>query len=177
MWACDNAGSADDQQERLWHCGWIAGFVDGEGCFSCPIFRNRTTALGWQVQPEFSVVQSSQSRRVLEEVELFFECGHVSDNVRHDNHRCSLSRYRVTKVSDLRGSIIPFFQVNRLRTSKSVDFEKFEQIVALMHSGRHRSIAGIQEIAAIAETMNRRKPSNVLRILRDHTPTDSLFPQ
>jgi hypothetical protein len=34
---------------------------------------------------------------------------------------------------------------------------------------------GLAEIAEIAETMNHRKPSEVLRILRDHTPTISPF--
>jgi hypothetical protein len=35
---------------------------------------------------------------------------------------------------------------------------------------RHLSVPGIVEIAEIAQTMNHRKPSEVLRILRDHTP-------
>src|SRR3984885_4716822 len=28
----DNSSAADNQQERLIKIGWIAGFVDGEGC-------------------------------------------------------------------------------------------------------------------------------------------------
>jgi hypothetical protein len=177
MFGSDNAVGAENQQERLWHCGWIAGFVDGEGCFSCPIFRNRTTALGWQVQPEFSVVQSVRSSQVLEELAEMFGCGHVTNNRRHDNHRSDLCRYRVTRLIDLRDVVIPFFQTHQLRTSKRKDFEKFVDIVALMQLGLHRTMEGIGQIAEIAETMNRCKPSGVLRILRDHTPTISLFPQ
>jgi hypothetical protein len=71
----DNPFGADNQQERLWYCGWIAGFVDGEGCCSCPIFRNRKTTLRWQVQPTFVVVQSASSRDVLEDLARFFGCG------------------------------------------------------------------------------------------------------
>ena len=41
--------------------------------------------------------------------------------------------------------------------------------------GRHLTRLGLAEIAEIAETMNHRKPSEVLRILRDHTPTISPF--
>ena len=33
----DNVRGADNQQERLWICGWIAGFVEGECCFSVPL--------------------------------------------------------------------------------------------------------------------------------------------
>jgi hypothetical protein len=39
-----------------------------------------------------------------------------------------------------------------------------------MEMRRHLSVAGIIQIAEIQQTMNHRKPSEVLRILRDHTP-------
>ncbi len=38
----DKATSADNQQERQdYYLGRVVGFVDGEGCFSVGIFRNR----------------------------------------------------------------------------------------------------------------------------------------
>ena len=39
---------------------WIVGFVDGEGCFSIALYRNRTYKLGWQVLPDFVVVQGER---------------------------------------------------------------------------------------------------------------------
>ena len=48
----DNASGADNQQERPGFEQWVVGFVDGEGCFSVPIFRNHSCRLGWQVQPD-----------------------------------------------------------------------------------------------------------------------------
>jgi len=39
MPSSDNARSAENQQERLTTIGWIVGSVDGEGCFSSPIYR------------------------------------------------------------------------------------------------------------------------------------------
>jgi hypothetical protein len=39
----------------------VVGFVDGEGCFSAPIFRNRSCRIGWQAQPTFAVVQAERS--------------------------------------------------------------------------------------------------------------------
>lgn len=62
------------------------------------------------------------------------------------------------------------------RTSKRENFEKFAGNIELMDQRRHLTVPGIIEIAEIAETMNHRKPSQVLRILRDHTPTISPFP-
>jgi hypothetical protein len=169
----DNVRGADNQQERLRYCGWIAGFVDGEGCFSCPVFRNRKTNLRWQVQPTFVVVQSASSRSVLEDLVTYFGCGKIYVNHRYDNHREDLYRYVVATFAHLRDVIIPFFQENPLRTSKRENFEKFVEIVRLMEERKHLTVPGLIQIAEIAETMNHRKPSEVLRILRDQTPTIS----
>ena len=168
-----NPFGADDQQERLLYCGWITGFVDGEGCFSCPVFRNRTMTLGWQVQPSFAVVQSASSRDVLEDLRRFFGCGGVSVNHRRDNHRQDLCRYEVTRFMDLRDVIVPFFQEHQLRTSKRVNFAKFVEVLRLIEERKHLTVSGSMEIGEIAQTMNHQKPSEVLRILRDQTPTIS----
>ncbi len=169
----DNVRGAENQQERLWIYGWIVGFVDGEGCFSCPLYRNQKTRLGWQVQPTFVVVQGQLSRDALEDVANFFGCGKVGVNRRHDDHREDLSRFSVTRFADIRDIIVPFFQANPLRTAKRHNFEKSARIVRLMEERKHLTMQGMTEVARIAETMNHRKPSKFLRILRDHTPTIS----
>jgi hypothetical protein len=174
MDASDNARSAENQQERLTTAAWLVGFVDGEGCFSCPIFRNRSMTLGWQVQPSFTVVQGASSRDVLEAMVSFFGRGNVYVNRRRDNHREDLYRYHVSRFGDLRDVIVPFFEQDPLRTAKRDNFAKFAEIIALMDLRRHLTVPGLVEIAEIAQTMNFRKPAGVLRILRDHTPT--LFP-
>lgn len=173
MGGSDNVCGAENQQERLWDSGWVVGFVDGEGCFSCPIFQNPKTKLGWQIQPSFVVVQGEASRSVLEDLVRFFGCGKVGVNNRHDNHRENLARYVVWRFGDLRDVIVPFFLENQLRTSKRHNFEKFAEIIRLMNLRLHLTMPGIAAIAQIAETMNHRKPSKFLRILRDHTPTIS----
>ena len=170
----ENPSGADNQQERLLTNDWLVGFVDGEGCFSVPIFRNRSTSLGWQVQPAFAVVQGASSRDVLDAMVPFFGCGKVYINRRRDNHREDLCRYYVSRFGDLRDVIVPFFQDNPLRTAKRDNFAKFAEIIGLMELRRHLTVSGLIEIAEIAQTMNFRKPSEALRILRDHTPT--LFP-
>jgi LAGLIDADG endonuclease len=150
------------------------GFRRWEGCFSCPIFRNQRTTLGWQVQPSFTVVPAASSRSVLEGLASYFGCGKVYSNTRHDNHREDLSRYQVSRLHDLRDIVVPFFWENALRTSKKDNFEKFARIIEMMDNRVHCTMEGSAEIAGISQTMNRCKPSEVLRILRDHTPTTSL---
>jgi hypothetical protein len=174
VYASDNVSGADNQQERLRVAGWITGFVDGEGCFAVPIHRNPTASVGWQVQPQFVVVQSASSVRALEVLLDYFGCGRINVNTRRDNHREPLYRYVVRRFGDLDEIIVPFFRTYPLRTSKRENFEKFAEVLELMKQRRHLSIDGLLEIASIVETMNHRKPSSVRRILRDHTPATSL---
>ena len=165
---------ADNQQERLRLEGWIAGFIDGEGCFSVGINRCRVMALGWQVRPEFVVTQGERSVAALELLQSFFDCGAIYRNTRRDNHREDVFRWCVRRRSDLEGRIVPFLAAVPLRTAKARDLEKFLQVLELMRRRRHLSVGGIAEIAAVVEEMNQRKPSSFLRILRDCTPATSL---
>jgi LAGLIDADG endonuclease len=163
----------ENQQERLEDIGWVVGFVDGEGCFSAPVVKSPKMTLGWQVQPAFAVVQGASSRQVLDNLVDFFNCGAVYLNRRHDNHKEDLLRYTVNARRDLVGRIIPFFRQHQLRTTKRSNFEKFATIIEMMEEGRQLTLDGLAEIASISQTMNHRKPSPFLRILRDHTPAIS----
>ena len=158
----DKPSGADNQQERPGFAEWVVGFVDGEGCFSVPIFRNHTCRVGWQVQPTFTVVQGERSKGVLDLLKQYFGCGSVGRNVRHDNHREAMYQYTVRAIDDLECHIIPLFKEHPLVTAKSVDFDKFVEVVALMRSRAHLTMSGMTRIAQIAQTMNRRKPSRFL---------------
>ena len=158
----ENASGADNQQERPGFAQWVVGFVDGEGCFSVPIFRNRTCRIGWQVQPTFAVVQGEKSVEVLYLLKQQFGCGSVVRNVRRDNHREDVWRYSVRHFQGLSSRVIPFFEVNPLLTAKAVDFKKFCFVVEMMRAGAHLRNEGIAQIATIVETMNQRKPSRFL---------------
>lgn len=158
-----NVPSADNQQERQdYYLGWITGFVDGEGCFSVGVFRNRILKNGWQVFPEFVVTQGEKSLFALEELQKFFGCGKIFINKRYDNHREPLYRYCVRSTKDIRGKIIPFFQEYPLRTAKQNDFQRFVKIIEMMEKKVHLTEEGMKEIAKIVEQMNRRKPSQYL---------------
>jgi hypothetical protein len=164
---------AVNQQERPGLEQWIVGFVDGEGCFSVPVFRQRTARLGWQVQPEFAVVQAAPSAHVLTDLQQYFRCGHVSVNMRHDNHRHAMCRWSVRSLADLAEHIVPFFERNPLRTAKQLEFDKFCTVVRMMRERRHLTESGLAQIAAIAQTMNFKNAVSLPGILRGHTPAIS----
>lgn len=173
----NNPSGADNQQERLIKLGWVIGFVDGEGCFSIGFIHqpSRTARKGYktcyQVSHEFVVTQGAKSLNCLYELHDFFGVGSILLNKRYDNHKDHLYKYVVRKRDDLLQVIIPFFRTNALRSSKQSDFDKFAQCVEMTSRGHHLTREGLIKVVQIAETMNRRKPrTNLIRILRDHTP-------
>lgn len=153
--------SADNQQERL-DAQWIAGFVDGEGCFHVSINRNKKMTTGWQVLPEFRVVQHEKNKEVLYKLKEYFEFGHVVIN--HGDRK----EFRVRKLSDLR-KVVTFFNENKLRTTKSKDLNCFSEILDLMLENEHLSLEGLLKIEKIISNMNR-QIKRASRILRDYTP-------
>ena len=109
--------------------------------------------------------------KALAELLNFFGVGQVLINRRHDNHKEHLFRYVVRRREDLLKVVIPFFRRYPMRAAKQGDFEKFVTCVEMVNRGEHKTKDGIARIAEITQTMNHRKSrSDLIRILRDHTP-------
>jgi hypothetical protein len=128
---------------------WIVGFVDGEGCFHVGINENSEMSIGYQVLPEFTVVQHQRDVQVLYALKEFFGCGVVRKN--HGDRMA----YRVRSLQHLCDIVAPFFMEHSLKTKKNVDFKKFRHILLKMQKGEHLTLEGIEEIKVIKETMNR----------------------
>ena len=144
--------SADNQQERL-NAQWITGFVDGEGCFHVAINRMPTMTIGWQVLPEFRVVQHKRDIEVLYRIQQTLKCGKVTRN--HGDR----FEVRVRGMKDLR-QIIRFFKKYPLQTTKKANFEKFCQIISIMDNSEHLTKKGLDKIGRIISSMNERvKPA------------------
>ncbi len=157
--------SADNQQGRLHlkpHPWFVTGFVDGEGSFHVAIYQDSRMQTGWKIIPEFHVSQRLSSRKVLDELVGFFQCGYVKANHAR-NPMDKTYVYVVRDRSDLLGKIIPFFERYPLKTEKQNDAAIFTKIVRLMAKGEHRIRAGCERIIKLAYTMNgygryRRRP-------------------
>ena len=140
--------TADDQQERL-DARWVSGFVDGEGCFHVSINKSQKMSIGWQVLPEFRVVQHERDESVLQELQKFFDAGKVVTN--HDTRK----ELRIRKLNDLK-KIVLFFKQNKLRTGKKKNLEIFGEILELMENKKHLTVDGLTKIANLCWSMNRK---------------------
>ena len=128
---------------------WITGFVDGEGCFHVGVNANKTMTAGFQVLPEFTVVQHKRDVQILHALKDYFDCGVV-----RVNHADRMA-YRVRSKTHLLERIVPFFMKHSLKTKKNVDFRKFRTVLLMMDKGIHLSSEGVDEIRIIASQMNR----------------------
>ena len=128
---------------------WITGFVDGEGCFHVSINPHKEMTTGYQVLPEFTVVQHKRDVQILHALKDYFGCGVV--RVNHGDRMT----YRVRSKDHLLKYIVPFFVKHPLKTKKNVDFKKFRRILLMMEKDVHLQADGIEAIRAITEQMNR----------------------
>ena len=133
--------------ERL-EAQWVVGFVDGEGCFFVGINPHPEMTSGFQVLPEFTVVQHQRDIQLLHALKQFFGSGVVRRN------HAERMAYRVRSLDHLNLQIIPFFDKHPLKSRKRVDFAKFRKILQLMTKKEHLESEGIEKIRAIAKMMN-----------------------
>ena len=129
---------------------WVSGFVDGEGCFFVGVNKHQEMSSGYQVLPEFTVVQHQRDIQILYALKKFFGCGVVRTN--HGERMA----YRVRGIEHLKERIIPFFEKHPLKTKKHIDFLKFRRIIMMIDKKEHLTAEGIKEIKAITNQMNRK---------------------
>ena len=130
---------------------WVTGFVDGEGCFHVGISRHSEMTVGYQVLPEFTVVQHERDVQLLHALKDFFGCGVV-----RTNHADRMA-FRVRDKKHLKEIIVPFFIKHSLKSQKNLDFHKFKKVLNMMEAGDHLCEDGLIKIREVASQMNRGK--------------------
>jgi LAGLIDADG endonuclease len=139
---------------------WVVGFVDGEGCFYVGINPQPQMSLGYQVLPEFRVVQHKRDAQALHALKRFFRAGVVRTN---HGDRYEL---RIRRLKDL-NEVVSFFRKHPLKTRKQVDFTKFARIVEWIGEGKHLTLEGLMKIIRLSMTMNREDKARAKIILAE----------
>jgi hypothetical protein len=151
----DNPTGGDNQQGRP-RCSltpdYVAGFVDGEGCFSVSIHPHPTVRYGtrWLIAPRFQAYQHRDNVGILEALQRFFACGSITAK----GPNSTVLTYSVSGRKDLELVIIPFFERHPLMSRKHEDFVKFGEVVRLMQHHDHLTDSGFRRIVELAFSMN-----------------------
>ncbi len=128
---------------------YISGYVDGEGCFCVSLRPQPRIRLRWEVRPSFSVSQNGDRAELIRLLPKLFGGG----SIRPDRSDKTL-KFEIRSLRTLNRSVIPFFEVFPLLSSKRKDFELFRRICILMSSGNHLIPEGLILIAELAQQMN-----------------------
>jgi hypothetical protein len=151
----ENPTGGDNQQGRP-RCSltpdYVAGFVDGEGCFCVSIHPHPTvrSGRGWLIAPAFQAYQHRDNVGILEQLRGFFGCGSITSK----GPNSSVMTFSVYRQKDMQSVIITFFERYTMLSKKHEDFVKFGEVVRLLESKAHRTETGFMEIAKIAFSMN-----------------------
>lgn len=110
---------------------YIAGFVDGEGCFALKFRRdvrherkNKPIYFYWDI--EFAIVLRKDDQEILEKIKTTFDCGRISVS------KSGQARYAVNNINDLSNKVVPFFGKHQLYAKKRHDFQLWKEAVEII---------------------------------------------
>ncbi len=115
---------------------YIAGFVDGEGCFSLKFRKDKKkNKLDGKVREyfywavEFAIVLRADDSDILNLIRSTLSCGHVT----FSSHQ---ARFSVQNSKELAEIIIPYFRKHQLRAKKRGDFELWSEAVKILDNNK-----------------------------------------
>ena len=134
------------------HPQWIAGFTSGEGCFIIKTSVNRKSKLGYGVQLLFQITQDGRDELLMGSLVTYFGCGRVVKNVEHNLNKVN---FHVTKFSDIRDKIIPFFRQHNILGEKLYNFEDWCRAGEIIKNKEHLTKEGLDQIFKIKAGTNK----------------------
>ncbi|OGE81123.1 MAG: hypothetical protein A3H72_00895 [Candidatus Doudnabacteria bacterium RIFCSPLOWO2_02_FULL_48_8] len=119
---------------------YLAGFVEGEGCFALKYrldrkIRNGKTREYFYWNAEFAIVLRSDDANLLHKIRDTLGCGSVTFV-----NGGKLARYSVQNPKLLREIFIPLFNKHPLRGKKASDFKLWSRGVELISGARLKNI-------------------------------------
>jgi hypothetical protein len=137
----------------------IAGLVVGEGCFYTESRPDEKYTLGWRIRPAFCMEMRADDIGALECVREQLGCGHIyhldfgrykgyADRSWHPH-----AKYRVTRLVDLYGKVVPYFRRHQLFGRKATAFGLFAEIVEGLYQRAHRTEQGLEEMRRLAQLL------------------------
>jgi hypothetical protein len=146
---------------------WLAGFIDGEGCFLVSVLNCSGNKLGVLVSLTFKVTQHTRDEWLINSLVNIFGCGRSKLDKRNP-----VIEFVVTKFSDITEKIIPFFDKYPLHSAKSLDLADFRKVAELMQAKAHLTPEGLEQIKQIKNGINGARNIEYLNRLSEKTYKD-----
>ena len=131
---------------------WLAGFIEGEGCFFIDISKAAGAKLGERVQAVFQITQHLQDIVLMQTILSFLGCGRIKNF-----HGKEFVNVIVSKLSEIDGKVLPFLEKYPIRGNKFLDYKDFKKVVELMKTKSHLTEEGLAKIKEIKAGMNTKR--------------------
>jgi len=131
---------------------YIAGFVEGEGCFSLSMYKDKRYAKGVQPYPSFTLQVHIIDLPLIKKIKKTLNCGRI-----YYNEERKIVNYKVYKRSDIVNKVIPFFDRYQFHGNKKKSFEIFKEIMNLLLLKKKLSDEDIAHLFYLKESMNSRE--------------------
>jgi len=121
-----------DSNEKL-PGDYIAGFVDGEGCFYLTYrseirYERPGNPKYFRWTPYFAINIRKDDREILEKIKNTLNCGSI-----YMLKRGEMAHYIIQNLDDLYTKVLPFFNRYSLRAKKRHDFELWSKALWIMY--------------------------------------------
>lgn len=134
---------------------YIAGFIDGEGCFSITIGKHRTTKNRLDPRLVFEIELRDDDKNILCDICETLKCGRI--------YHLSYKRYgwaphvklKVSSLKDIKERLIPFLYKYPLRAKKRRSFDLFCKAVEIFERKEHLTECGIKQLYDLRKQMNK----------------------
>lgn len=133
---------------------YIAGFIDGEGCFTIVISKHSTKKLRLDARLHFQIELRIDDLEILQAIQETIDCGRI--------YTLNYEKYgwhphvelKVSSFQEITEKLIPFLSQYSLRAKKRHSYRLFLQAIEVFRKKEHLTLAGITKLRAIRSEMN-----------------------
>lgn len=123
---------------------FVVGLIDGDGSFNVS-FQHKPYR---RVRANFTIVQETACRELLNELKTIFGCGNVYDL------RSAATRYQVENVDLILNNILPKLSGVTFNTQKYLHYEVFIKVCNILKTSGYKSDTSFKEIIELAYDSN-----------------------
>lgn len=134
---------------------YIAGFIDGEGCFVIVVSHHMTKKLKRDARVSFQIELRDDDKEILSNIQETLGCGRLY-HLSYERYGWKPHiKYMVSAIKDLHDKVIPFLNRYPLRAKKKHSFNMFCKAVDIVYNKQHLTEEGIQAMLDIRQQMNK----------------------
>ena len=153
--AKSDLGRRDKHSKNSLNPYYVAGFVDGEGCFCVSVSKHKTLKHRIEVRPQFEIELRGDDADILEKIRKMIGCGTIY-TLDYERYKWAPhAKLKVSNIADLKQKVIPFFNRYPLQAKKARNFMIWSKIVEMVYEKKHLDYGGLQKIMKLRDQIRK----------------------